>query len=226
MDYNVLFSFLKGNSKKYDLDNLATIKNSLLEKKIGLFLGSSVTLGYGALGISFADYIAKKNNCVCYKEVKNGTTLVDDNAGSYYQRLKNIDPNRHFDYALVQLSTNDASQNKTLGNIKDETPQTICGAINAIITYIQNTFHCPVLFYTNPYYKNDNYQEMVDSMKEIARKRNIKLINLYEDKEFNNISKETRKLYMADDIHPTKAGYLEWLLPRIESEIEILFKKR
>lgn len=35
----------------------------------------------------------------------------------------------------------------------------------------------------------------------------------YSNKEFNNISAEERSLYMADNIHPTKAGYLEWWTP-------------
>lgn len=37
---------------------------------------------------------------------------------------------------------------------------------------------------------------------------------------FNQISDERRALYMADDIHPTKAGYMEWWLPYMQQEIE------
>jgi hypothetical protein len=57
---------------------------------------------------------------------------------------------------------------------------------------------------------------MVKTLKDIQAKKAIGIIDLYTDKNFNNITKEQRKLYMADDIHPTKAGYLEWWMPKME----------
>lgn len=40
-----------------------------------------------------------------------------------------------------------------------------------------------------------------------------RIIDLWSDTDFNNITDQQRKLYMADKIHPTKAGYLEWWTP-------------
>lgn len=51
---------------------------------------------------------------------------------------------------------------------------------------------------------------MVKQLKEISKKWNFTVLNLWDDKSFNNLSDEDRQLYMRDDIHPTKAGYKDW----------------
>ena len=38
-------------------------------------------------------------------------------------------------------------------------------------------------------------------------------LNLYEDPEVNSISKKERRLCLKDEIHPTRAGYRDWLFP-------------
>ena len=62
---------------------------------------------------------------------------------------------------------------------------------------------------------------MVDGLKRLGEIYDIGIIDLYTDKEFNRISDEQRALYMADPIHPTKAGYLELWTPKME---EYLYK--
>ena len=47
-------------------------------------------------------------------------------------------------------------------------------------------------------------------------KRRAKKTDLWNDEEFNSISDEERKLYMADAIHSTQAGYLKWWTPVFE----------
>jgi lysophospholipase L1-like esterase len=183
-----------------------------------LFLGSSVTYGTASGGYSFADCISERNGAIMYKEAVGGTTLTDEK-NSYIERLEKIDKSIKFDLAVCQLSTNDATRKKPLGEVSctgAPDRSTVCGAIEYIINYIRAVWGCPVVFYTNNYYKNDYYADMVDAMKKIAVSYNVGLINLYEDKEFNEITAEQRKLYMADDIHPTKAGYTEWWTPKME----------
>ena len=85
-----------------------------------------------------------------------------------------------------------------------------------IIGYIRKTWGCPVVFYTNSFYKSERYAEMAAAMREIASLYGVGLIDLYGDEGFNAISEEKRRLYMADDIHPTRAGYLEWWTPKME----------
>ena len=96
---------------------------------------------------------------------------------------------------------------------------TVCGAIEYIITYVKETWGCPIIFYTNSHYENENYADMVDALLEISELYDVGVIDLYTDADFNSISEEQRKLYMADNIHPTKAGYLEWWTPKIEAYI-------
>lgn len=75
-------AYLPGNSRKYSLNSVKTIESPLRHKKI-LFLGSSVTFGFGALGESFVDYLWKKDGIDAIKDAENGTTLVDQDT-SYH----------------------------------------------------------------------------------------------------------------------------------------------
>lgn len=215
---NIRFGKMEGNSDKYSVENVEPLDNSPLDGMNILYLGSSVTYGASSLQESFVEFIAKRNNTTFVKEAVSGTTLVTTGSGgnSYVTRMKNLDKDAKFDLFVCQLSTNDASQNKPLGTTDSTDDTTICGAINTIIDYVNATWNCPVVFYTNAYYESELYSEMVDAIKEIASIKDISVIDLYTDKAFNDITKEQRSLYMADKIHPTKAGYLEWWTPKME----------
>lgn len=212
------FDLLEANSDIYSCKNVNPLENSPLKGMDICFLGSSITLGYGSLNESFVDFLARHNQINFYKEAVNGTTLVQesDDDESYVTRMKRIDRHRHFDLFVCQLSTNDASKNKELGNINDNSPDTICGAINTVIEYVRNAWGCPILFYSNCYFESDSYSKMVEMFKKIAVNKNVGFIDLYTDKSFNDISNDDRTLFMADTLHPTKAGYLKWWLPKIE----------
>ena len=54
---------------------------------------------------------------------------------------------------------------------------------------------------------------MVSICKEISAEGRCLFLNLYEDPEVNSISKKERRLYLMDEIHPTRAGYRDWLFP-------------
>ena len=66
---------------------------------------------------------------------------------------------------------------------------------------------------------------MVDSLRLIAAERQVTLIDLYSNADFNDLSKEKRKLYMVDNVHPTRAGYLLWWTPEMEKTFYTLFQK-
>lgn len=191
------------------------------DKKI-IFLGSSVTYGEFAGGVSFADHLCEKKGFTMYKEAVSGTTLVDDQADSYVSRMKTI----KFDNAdlfVCQLSTNDAGQEKPLGKISDSKEisdfdtKTIAGAIEYIVAYAAEKWNCQIAFYTNPKYDCPLYEKMVRLLESLSRKWGFKIINLWDDADFNNISVEERELFMADPIHPTNDGYLKWWTPYFEA---------
>ena len=81
------------------------------------------------------------------------------------------------------------------------------------------------MFYTNPRYESAACGEMVTLLKEIASKWDISIIDLWDDEGFNVITPEERKLYMADAIHPTQAGYLKWWTPKIGEGLSEAMRK-
>lgn len=217
-------SALEGNGEKYSLDNAAPNADSPIEGKTVLFLGSSVTYGSASGGVSFADYIGKRDGCTVIKSAVSGTTLVESGINSYVSRLKKLDAEK-IDLFVCQLSTNDASQKKELGkiieskNLNDFDTKTIAGAIEYIICYSKEKWNCPVIFYTNPRYDSEPYGEMVDILKEAEAKWGISVIDMWNDAELNAELNKNTALYMADKIHPTKAGYLEIWTPFMEKTV-------
>lgn len=231
-----------GNAAQYDVQNLAPHVDSPLTGKTILFLGSSVTEGAAAKGQSFVELFATLDGVNAIKEAKSGTTLADSvsmlallafgNGQSYVQRIQNVDSSAAIDCVVCQLSTNDASLNRTLGEIaegkelSDFDPKTVTGAMEWIIRYSQQTWDCPVVFYTGSYYESDAYAAMVLRLHALQDKWDIGVIDLYTGEAFNAIDRETYAFYMYDEIHPTEAGYLEWWFPKMESDlITILTEK-
>ena len=216
-------SKLPGNAEAYALENVQKLENSVLRYKHLVFLGSSVTYGSASKGISFADYIGARNGCTITKEAVSGTTLVDEGIDSYISRLQKLDVELPTDLFICQLSTNDATQQKPLGRVStskamiDFDTKTVAGAIEYIIAYVDETWGCPVVFYTNPKYDSKEYAQLVTLLREIADKWDVAIIDMWNDDSFCSIGAGQRSLYMADRIHPTQAGYLEWWTPYIES---------
>ena len=51
---------------------------------------------------------------------------------------------------------------------------------------------------------------------ELQDKYVIGVIDLWNDEEMNDVSEKEYEVYMADPVHPTQAGYLEWWTPKME----------
>lgn len=219
---NMLGVFNEGNYGDFALKDTALVSDSPINGKTVIFLGSSVTFGYGSFGVSFADFLEKTDGITAVKEAVSGTTLVDIKSNSYVSRMKNIDKNIKADAFVCQLSTNDATKEMPLGEISDSfsmndfDTQTVAGAIEYIIAYAKETWNCPVVFYTQAKYDSDHYAKMVDLLLKIQNKWNITVIDLWNNGEINSITDEERKIYLVDNIHPTKAGYKVWWLPEFQ----------
>lgn len=224
-----------GNADQYDLRNMKKEKSFLKGKTI-LFLGSSVTEGVAAGGQSFVELLEYQCGVHSIKEAKSGTTLADDmsvrsfpiscNGDSYVNRLKRYTSEQKIDCFVCQLSTNDASLKKELGSVsksrsmRDFNIRTVTGAMEFIIAYAKATWGCPVVFYTGSYYESSEYAAMVKRLYELKRKWDIGVIDLYTDRDFNDIDPDRYRLYMFDAIHPTKAGYALWWMPEIKRQLE------
>lgn len=223
----------KGNNEKYSVENTDVLDDSPLEGDTYFFLGSSVTYGYGSDGESMVDFIAKRNSCTCIKEAVSGTTLADiedsTKGDSYVKRLESYiaseDRAEELDVFVCQLSTNDMYDSSTFGEVTDTSvydidsfdKETTFGAMEYITALVGETWDCPVLFYTNNNMGNENYEVMVQAAHDIEDKwESVYVLDLYNDEEFNDITSEEEALYMTDNVHPTKAGYLLWWTPEFE----------
>ena len=214
---------LPGNGTQYRPDQAAVNPESPLKGKTFLFLGSSVTKGECAKSVSFVEYLERIDGITGVKEAVSGTTLADENGQSYIPRMKTMDPTIRADLFVCQLSTNDATKRKPLGAVSESfdmntfDTKTVAGAMEYIIAYARKTWHCPVVFYTGTKYESEAYETMVELLKEIQKKWDIGVIDLWNDPQMNAVSKEDYTLYMADPIHPTQAGYLLWWTPKFEA---------
>ncbi len=217
---------LPGNSEEYSFDRIEPMENSpLAGKNIGV-LGSSVVNGSAAQDNSVAEYLCARFGCTYTKEAVNGTTLVDKTPWSYIKRLKGkMDPNAEYDLMVFQLSTNDATFKRPLGEISESADlndfdtSTVTGALEYMISYTKETWNCPVVFFTGSRYDSQEYGAMVERLLELQEKYDFGVIDLWSGDAFNNISDEMRGIYMFDNIHPTMAGYRDWWGPEMERQL-------
>lgn len=217
---------LAGNAAEYDLSLTEPLENSPLQGKNVCVLGSSVVYGAASQQQAIAEYFKARFGCNVTKEAVSGTTLVDSGDSSYIQRLKNnVDPSTSYDLFICQLSTNDATMKKPLGEISSGTEledfdtSTVTGALEYIIVYAQTNWDCPVVFFTGSHYDSEAYDSMAARLLELKEKYGIWVLDLWDDESFNSISDEERALYMSDKIHPTKAGYRDWWGPELERQL-------
>ncbi len=73
--------------------------------------------------------------------------------------------------------------------------------------------------FLNIKYDSDHYGKMVDLLLEIQKKWDITVIDFWNDEEINNITDQQKEIYLIDHIHPTKAGYKEWWLPKFQETL-------
>lgn len=183
-----------------------------LQNKRILFLGSSVTYGSAANGVSFADMIREECGADCLKEAVSGTTLVDLDSQSYVSRLKAVDPCFKPDLFVCQLSTNDAARRLPLPEIRQ--------AIRFILEHVKSTYGCPAVFYTGTYYESPEYVSMIALLYELQKTYDFYILDMYHDPQMCSISKQDYARYMSDPIHPTYLGYKEWWTPKFVAFLE------
>ncbi len=213
---------LEKNAVPTIADSAVTAEMSVLygtwtRRPLYYFLGSSVTYGSATGGRSFVEEIAALYPIAYNKQAVSGTTLVDNGASSYVQRmLSGFDTEIAPDRLIVQLSTNDASQNKPLGSVSDSKnaadfdKSTIIGAMEYIIAYAKDTWNAPVAFYTNPYYNNATYEKMIAALYDLQEKWGIQIFDFYYYVDMEELPAATLSSYMADAIHPNATGY-RWM---------------
>ena len=223
---------LPGNDDRYLVTEEMKKDNPVICGRHIIFLGSSVTFGAMSLEQSFVECLAAMDGVIPYKEAVSGTTLVntEQDGSSYVERMLTIPREWKADAFICQLSTNDATQGKKMGSVSEKSDlnafdcSTIAGAMEFIIAFSRKTWHCPIIFYTGTKYDSPQYQQMVDLLREIQKKWEIGVIDLWNDPDMLAVSPEDYALYMADGIHPTRAGYLCWWTPKFETFLTAFLK--
>ncbi|GEM_PF-729334 len=195
-----------------------------LRSSSAIFLGSSVTYGAASGGIAFPEFLCMNDGLITIKEAVSGTTLVDNGPDSYIARMKKIYREFPADVFVCQLSTNDATRKLPLADIRS--------ALETILAFARDTFHCPVVFYTNPRFDSKEYAAMVDCLTQLVEEANkdgsglpVYILDFWNNEVFSKLSQQTLKAWMADPIHPTMAGYQGWWTPVFGAFLEGVVKK-
>ncbi len=255
-EYTIDESVMAGkdaNAAEFYASNVVKREDSPLEGKIIYWLGSSVTYGASSGGESMVEFLAARTGAICRKEAVSGTTIFDDgkteNTGekSYTRRLTSSKifgkDGEYPDAFICQISTNDAIDNRLSKRGEMTGPEvydpdafdrsTTLGGVEFIISYVLDTWGCPVYFYSGSYFgdtgtrastnpSGTEYAKLVGQVKEIAEKwkalgNDVEVLDLYNDADFNaQVSDEYYKWCTSDAIHPKRAGYLNWWMPRFE----------
>lgn len=227
------------NDAYWSVQETEALPTSSLKGKKFYFLGSSVTIGFASENEAVADFLAKRNSCVCVKDAISGTTLRQSQAGdnSYVSRLQSgkiLPFETPIDGFVCQLSTNDAwdlAQYGAMiaskkGDPAEFDPRTTLGAIQYIVAFVRMKWHCPVYFYSGSYYEDlngKNYALLVKYLQQIATQMDFSVIDLFSDPHFNALPEDLYSYFMHDSIHPFKAGYRAWWTPAFE---KVLLSKK
>lgn len=218
-------SYQRGNKEVYNPDNVEYNPSSPLNNKHIGFLGSSITYGYAAKGVSFVDYLAARDGVVTTKSAVSGTTLAGGSKDNYLYRLKH-EFKDNYDYFVCQLSTNDGRMGIKLGEITPDNQRsefdtnTTLGAMEEICAYVHDKLKCPMAFYVclrdDP---TGEYEKLINQLKLLQKKWHFEIIDLFHD-EALHASIKAHPNSMFDDAHPTQEGYLKVWLPFFEKKLE------
>lgn len=219
-------AYQRGNAAEFSPDTLEFNPAAPLSGKKIAFLGSSVTYGAAAKGVSFVDYLQARDGVVATKSAISGTTLAGTEKGGYLQRLHSDFPKTAaYDLFVCQLSTNDNRHGKPLGHATSHEQRTdfdvatTIGAIEEICRYVTTTFQCPLVFYTclqrDPHHE---YANLIHALKQLRGKWNFHVLDLFHN-EGLLASTAAHPSAMYDDVHPTQAGYRQIWLPVFEQNL-------
>ena len=134
----------------------------------------------------------------------------EKNGLSYLSRLKYL-PAEAPDIFVCQLSTNDARHGLAVGEISasfelvDFDTQTTLGALEYLCAYNKIKWQSKLVFYTC-LRDDEEYQELIRLLRQLQAKWHFRIIDLANNQYVQTKTKNHPE-YMADDAHPTMAGY-------------------
>ncbi len=145
---------------------------------------------------------------------------------AFYQQALLIDTDA--DLVTVFGGGNDCSQDYIIGNVEDAITDTLCGAINTLITNIQTKApksHI-IIFSPAPW---TNYNPMIDdggkmgllttAIKNVCAYRGVHFKDMFHDSGLRPYESAFKSVYFnSDGVHPKAEGH-KWIYPKIKAEI-------
>lgn len=188
------------------------------------FLGDSITEGAGVSSKDkvFHQLIAKEyglNHAYNYgiggtriaPQVVPGKTLTDQDL---YFSLRAQTMDKNADAVVVFGGTNDYGHGDApFGTVENTDPNTFCGAVHALIDYLQKVYAGkPVIFMTPLHRRNEEVpnattgktlEEYVEAERAICKAHGVDIIDLFEINPLDCNDKE----FVPDGLHPCNKGH-------------------
>ena len=152
-----------------------------LEGRTFLVLGDSYTAGYGvSLEQSWPGLMAKSHGMTELNYAISGSTIAGgpDAFEPMVERAGDLPEDVSPDFVIIQGGSNDFFKGITLGAPGDTDPGTFCGALNGIISEMEDKYPSALLVGFTPWVGNDNrtleghtQQDYTDAMIEVFRRR-------------------------------------------------------
>ena len=168
--------------------------HQVLARKYGLLKANN----YGVGGTRIARQIAPSENTIYDYTFEMRADIMD----------------RDVDVVVVFGGTNDYGHGDAkFGNVDDECVNTYCGAINSLITKLEKDFQKADIVFMTPIHRlnetephapdNKTLADYVEAMREICKKRNIKVVDLFA---LDNMNPADTNLF-TDGLHPSDEGH-------------------
>ncbi len=202
---------------------------SLEDVDVISFLGDSITYGLGS-DVRFSDIVAElagietsNNYGISGTLVSTGSTYKIENA--FINRYSEIDEDS--DIIFIMGGTNDWARCVTLGSLGDTTTDTYYGALEALITALQEEYPDAEIVLATPIKRvdavnydgytqdedgnmvnpnGDSLEDFANAVLEVAEAYGITVLDLYHAEETDFTSDTSYTTYWSDGLHPNSNG--------------------
>ena len=189
-------------------------------------LGDSITAGYvpnTSLNGGWPTILSQNVGITVYNEGVSSATIQNGSANdsiSFVNRSATIDFSRANDVVIFG-GTNDFAQNLPIGNISDDTPNSLCGAMNIIFSKIYASNPNAKVYIVLPMWRaritggNVDVEttpnsiglllkDYCEALKNVANKYNVPYLDAYHNMGINSINSTN---WLSDGLHPNDIGY-------------------
>ncbi len=219
-------------------DNLINKTIKPFKNKKWAAIGDSITEKNVTSSINYTDIVTNELGLSCINHGIGGTGYKrgEENLNAFYQRVKNIEDS--VDVITLFGSGNDLKFIANLGEIEDDTTDTLCGCINKTIDNLIDRFPTkpigiisPTPWRGNtPNIKNSHMMRYVEKLEQICKRRGIPYLDLYYHSNLHPDNEKCLNLTFynksavdgnGDGVHPNNIGH-KLISPMITNFIKTL----